>query len=1041
MRVKTFALAALVLGLASCQREPEGLDVNLGTEVDTSITVAIPGNNTRAGGADSAEGIFANGLLTDTGSDLTMRYILQVYYMGEPSEERQVVYSDDSSVTFDIRLIPNRDYTFVVWADVVTEQGKVNGQYSSADDLHYNTSDLAAITLNNTWAAMDETRDAFTATKEVAGYNGQTSLNIELTRPFGKLRVKTTDLKELTDIGVTPQYATVSYTTPYRPGFNAVEGKAFAAGTSKKEHTIFAIAPYTNEANDEHNLTLFTDYLFAEEGDAVSFTLDVYEDEQMQKLIKSNNFNTDIAINRNHLTTIFGNILTDGNNITVVVKNDGAFDNSDNIEIVEVSNATNLQEAVNTSTENTTIVLGGDINLIAATTFSTRATSPAIIVPEDITTVIDLNGFSLTADENTYAINNLGTLTIKDSKGNGSINARGIYNGYGNGSNNIATATITIESGNINALGTDGGAAIYNYGVANINGGSFTSNGGYGLNNQAGGVMSISGGAIRGGVYNLGSLNIDGEDTSIFQHLSGKHAIYNYAATTTIDNGLFDSESGNELIMADGENSVVIINGGTFDKTAKSWLFAAATNKNIVFNIYGGTFRGYVNLPEMTVDTFRPYGDPILVYGGSFNFDPTNFLAEGYKAINTNGTWSVELNKVTDGVAQGDNNTYLVYNVNGLMWVAEQINSGEAVTSVKLSADIDLANTPWTPLGTADTPFSGTFNGNGHKISNLTIANYDYAAFIAYAAAGATVQDLTLENVEISAAKYAAGVVCTGDTGVTLEDIAISGTISATNYAGGICHNMDSVTILRCVNNATVSAQRAAGIASWAATNANIQDVENNGDITGSIGASGIAHGFAGTMNGAVNHGTITATGSEPAAGIAGVQKGASTYSYCTNYGDITSTADNPNSSAAGILGHTPGSKATFTYCANFGDITAEQSYAAGIAYSLYGQIDANYCYNKGAIFGADAAGAIAPKAQYGTADKASYCLNDGAITSSGTTYQAANNSTSCYYYNNGELLNVGNNAVVSTDDALASLNGGSDANFFEVENGVITVM
>lgn len=729
MRVKTFALAALVLGLASCQREPEGLDVNLGTEVDTSITVAIPGNNTRAGGADSAEGIFANGLLTDTGSDLTMRYILQVYYMGEPSEERQVVYSDDSSVTFDIRLIPNRDYTFVVWADVVTEQGKVNGQYSSADDLHYNTSDLAAITLNNTWAAMDETRDAFTATKEVAGYNGQTSLNIELTRPFGKLRVKTTDLKELTDIGVTPQYATVSYTTPYRPGFNAVEGKAFAAGTSKKEHTIFAIAPYTNEANDEHNLTLFTDYLFAEEGDAVSFTLDVYEDEQMQKLIKSNNFNTDIAINRNHLTTIYGNILTDGNKITVIVKDEGAFDNS------------------------------------------------------------------------------------------------------------------------------------------------------------------------------------------------------------------------------------------------------------------------------------------------------------------------TEINHITDGVTLGNNDTYHVYNSNGLMWIAKQVNSGEAITSVMLNADIDFSSTPWTPIGTADAPFNGTFNGNGYKISNLTIANTDYAAFIAYADDGAKVEDLTLENVNINSTKHAAGVVCMGGTGVILEDITVSGTISANNYAGGICHNMDSVIIMRCVNNATVSAQRAAGIASWAATNANIQDVENNGDITGSIGASGIAHGFAGTMNGAVNHGTITATGSEPAAGIAGVQKGASTYSYCTNYGDITSTADNPNSSAAGILGHTPGSKATFTYCANFGDITAEQSYAAGIAYSLYGQIDANYCYNKGAIFGADAAGAIAPKAQYGTADKASYCLNDGAITSSGTTYQAANNSTSCYYYNNGELLNVGNNAVVSTDDALASLNGGSDANFFEVENGVITVM
>ena len=127
-------------------------------------------------------------------------------------------------------------------------------------------------------------------------------------------------------------------------------------------------------------------------------------------------------------------------------------------------------------------------------------------------------------------------------------------------------------------------------------------------------------------------------------------------------------------------------------------------------------------------------------------------------------------------------------------------------------------------------------------------------------------------------------------------------------------------------------------------------------------------------------------------------------------------------------------------YCANYGEITAEQSHAAGIAYSLYGTINASYCYNAGAVYGADGAGAIAPKAQYGTGDKASYCLNAGVVTSAGNVYQGSNNNTSCYYYNNGVLYNVANNTEADANDALATLNGGDNSNFFKVENNIITV-
>ena len=255
MKAKFLALAALVLGMVSCQNEPEGFDVNVGGAVDTVVTVNIPEAETRAGGLNSAKGVFDNGILAP--ENVTMRYILQVYYKKDAtttikSDERKVAYSDGKSVNFDVRLVPGRDYQFVVWADVVT-----NGK---ADvDNHYNTSNLENVTLNNTWIAMDESRDAFTATEPIDNYNGQLDINIKLKRPFAKLRVITTDMVALENIQIEPKTAKVEYTTQHRASFNALAGTYADASVSKTHN--FEIAPYSD--NNETDCVLFTDYFFA----------------------------------------------------------------------------------------------------------------------------------------------------------------------------------------------------------------------------------------------------------------------------------------------------------------------------------------------------------------------------------------------------------------------------------------------------------------------------------------------------------------------------------------------------------------------------------------------------------------------------------------------------------------------------------------------------------------------------------------------------------------------------------------------------------
>jgi hypothetical protein len=286
---------ALVVVLAACQKEQEKMDVIVGGEVDMVVNVNVP-NNTRAG---SEKGIFESGILES--SDTTMRYTLQVFYTDEDNNthktEPQRKYDDSNSVAFDVRLTPNRDYTFVVWADVVDGIG--------AGDKHYITTDLTNITVNtDTWCAMDETRDAFTAKLPVKDFTSSSIINLNLHRPNAKLRVKATDITATTTM---PSSAKVTYTTQHRTAFNAYYGTPAEASATEVVHE-YVIANIYNESDTER--TLFSDYFFAsEDGEKVTFEIELKNGNDTMKSLEF----SDISIKRNHLTTIEGNMLSSGN--------------------------------------------------------------------------------------------------------------------------------------------------------------------------------------------------------------------------------------------------------------------------------------------------------------------------------------------------------------------------------------------------------------------------------------------------------------------------------------------------------------------------------------------------------------------------------------------------------------------------------------------------------------------------------------------------------------------------------------------------------
>lgn len=124
---------------------------------------------------------------------------------------------------------------------------------------------------------------------------------------------------------------------------------------------------------------------------------------------------------------------------------------------------------------------------------------------------------------------------------------------------------------------------------------------------------------------------------------------------------------------------------------------------------------------------------------------------------------------------RNDGDTYHIYTGEELAWIANQVNKGYTFANkdIILESDIDLNNHLWTSIGeSADLPFSGNFNGQGHKIKNLKISingSKSYGLF-------GNVYHANIQNLEID-------TVTIGNKNVNIDVI---GVLSANAYASTI---------------------------------------------------------------------------------------------------------------------------------------------------------------------------------------------------------------------------------------------------------------
>lgn len=252
-----------------------------------------------------------------------------------------------------------------------------------------------------------------------------------------------------------------------------------------------------------------------------------------------------------------------------------------------------------------------------------------VTIPAGKTITLELNGMTISqsyAQTGGYEmIMNNGNLIVQDSKGGGKIS----YTDTGMGGNYVSNTItnrgiLTVKGGTIENNSSE---AMANVGYA------------YAIDTSIWGdasetIVNIEGGEIKS-IYSPLRVRADSDTEKVEANISGG-TLYG-----RIDHQMSSSKAG--VI------GILNISGGTFKPFGIKaddvlMIFGAGLETDasgIVANISGGTFEGGILIHR---GEYVPLGQGFnenFISGGTFKTDISSYVADGYKAVQNNGVWTI----------------------------------------------------------------------------------------------------------------------------------------------------------------------------------------------------------------------------------------------------------------------------------------------------------------------------------------------------------------------------------------------------------------
>lgn len=233
---------------------------------------------------------------------------------------------------------------------------------------------------------------------------------------------------------------------------------------------------------------------------------------------------------------------------------------------------------------------------------------------------------------------------------------------------------------------------------------------------------------------------------------------------------------------------------------------------------------------------------------------------------------------------------YRIQNAGQLCAFADMVNGVNGVPDTSLCAvlmcDIDLSGVcgpetgSWTPIGTSENPYTGTFDGSSFVITGL-FCNKSGASYAGlFGRNVGIIKNLGIVGADITAGNYTGGV-CGYNNGI-ITGCYHAASVKGVNYTGGICgYNDGGGTVSVCYNTGTVSGSKyVGGICGYNKNNA--ADCYNMGPVTGDKTSIGGICGYnKASVSNCFNTGLVVGGGETYIGSICGYNHSKSTFSNC----------------------------------------------------------------------------------------------------------------------------------------------------------------
>ena len=311
----------------------------------------------------------------------------------------------------------------------------------------------------------------------------------------------------------------------------------------------------------------------------------------------------------------------------------------------------------------------------------------------------------------------------------------------------------------------------------------------------------------------------------------------NYAdAQLTLDDSsilIKGTSDGQDSFIIDDKASVILKNNSTIEDVRD---FNILSDTNLTLSVDGTSM---VSATNLNIADGVPFG---LVDNGDGTF--------GIKKILT-GTGTVDA-------------PYAINDIEDLKIFREEVNAGNTYSGkyVTLTADIDLNNEEWAPIGNSANNFQGVFDGAEHKISNLSITGYNSNVGLFGVTTNGEIKNLTVENAKVSG-RLNVGVVAGTPYTSKYTNINVTGHIEVNGmaYVGGVggknayanwtdvTVNADDTSYVKAnsIENETAYRTYVGGVIGFMGEGGHsVTNVSSNIDVYGSTcdigGIAGIAH-------------------------------------------------------------------------------------------------------------------------------------------------------------------------------------------------------